>query len=171
MPNSIVTKRKDPARTEADGGTCTSHDRPAALPSADAVRGIGNAMSGVDAISSHPWAHVALATGLLLPLSGAAQLPTGGRASSQSFSVSITVKPQFRILESRAVKGGYEYRVWTNMKSVLLKGQEYRFERIGESTVTVPGDRIEQALVDPTAQPQRRPDPQPAMQTPAGQGS
>jgi hypothetical protein len=97
-------------------------------------------------LAGHPWVHVAFATGLLLPLSGAAQLPAGNRNGSASFSMSITIKPQFRILESRAVSGGHEYRVWTNMKSIQLNGNEYRFERVGEATVMVPGELIEQPM-------------------------
>ena len=92
-----------------------------------------------------------MATGLLLPLHGAAQAPQMGRGASSSFSVSITIRPQFRILESRPVSGGHEYRVWTNMKSVQLNGREYRFERVGESTVVVPGELIELQQPEPSA--------------------
>ena len=95
------------------------------------------------ASASHPWVHVAIATGLLLPLQAATQSIPAHRNASTGFTVSITVRPQFRILESRPVSGGHEYRVWTNMKTVELNGREYRFERIGEATVVVPGALIE----------------------------
>lgn len=94
-------------------------------------------------LASHPWLNVALATGLLLPLGGAAQVPGTGRSASASFGVSVTIRPQFRILESKAINGGHEYRVWTNMRTVQLNGQEYRFERAGEATVVVPGALVE----------------------------
>ena len=121
-------------------------------------------MSGVDFVN-HPWAQVALATGLLLPLQGAAQLSSDSRTAPGSFTVSITVKPEFRVLESRAVNGGYVYRVWTNMKSIHLRGQDYSFARVGEATVMVPGellagDLLERALGQP-AQAQRAANPLP----------
>lgn len=100
---------------------------------------------------SHPWVHVAIATGLLLPLQGASQSFPGSRGASSSFSISITVRPQFRILESKPVGGGHEYRVWTNMKTVQLNGREYRFDRVGEATVVVPGAIIEMPQQDPAA--------------------
>ena len=91
----------------------------------------------------HPWLHVAVAAGLLLPLQSSAESAPRGRAATGNFSIAITIRPQFRILESRPVSGGHEYRVWTNMKSVQLNGQEYRFERVGEATVVVPGALVE----------------------------
>jgi hypothetical protein len=42
------------------------------------------------------------------------------------------------VLQVTPVADGYEYRVWTNMKSVAIGGREYRFDHIGESTVRVP---------------------------------
>ena len=102
---------------------------------------------------SHPWVHVAIATGLLLPLQAATQSMPGNRSASSSFAVSITVRPQFRILESKPVAGGHEYRVWTNMRSVQLNGQEFRFERVGEATVTVPGALVEMPAPGPGAPP------------------
>lgn len=130
--------------------------------------------SADEGASGHPWVHVALATGLLLPLSGAAQLAPGTRAASSSFGVSITIKPQFRVLESRPVNGGNEYRVWTNVRSVQIRGQEYRFDRVGEATIMVPGELMAGELVDQALSQsaqnvsgQRAPD----AQTPTGQGS
>lgn len=95
--------------------------------------------------AGHPWLHVAIAAGLLLPLQGAAESMAGGRTATSSFSVSITIRPQFRILESRPIAGGHEYKVWTNMPSAQLNGREYRFQRVGENTLSVPGALIELA--------------------------
>ncbi|MDM0045082.1 hypothetical protein QTH91_11365 [Variovorax dokdonensis] len=81
---------------------------------------------------------------LLLPLAGAAQAPTPhSRSGSSSFPVTLIVRPTFRILESRAVPGGHEYRVWTNLKNARLNGRDYRFDRVGETTLVVPGGPIE----------------------------
>ena len=37
------------------------------------------------------------------------------------------------------MNGGHEYRVRTNMASVVIKGREYRFDKVGEATFMVPG--------------------------------
>ena len=55
------------------------------------------------------------------------------------FSLTMVVLPTFKVLEVTPAKGGYEYRVWTNMASVLIKGREYRFDKIGETRFTVAG--------------------------------
>lgn len=34
--------------------------------------------------------------------------------------------------------GGFEYRVWTNQRSVVLNGREFRFNQVGESALKVP---------------------------------
>ena len=104
-------------------------------------------MARGSALFSHPCMHTALAASLLLPLTGAAQAPGvhHGTASS-SFSVMLTIRPAFRILETRQVPGGYEYRIWTNLKNAKLNGREYRFERIGETTLVVPGEIIQSPI-------------------------
>jgi len=150
MEPPIVTERKDSADSPPEKGISDSGVRPTVLATRDGLRDGGEPMSGSVSVS-HSWVQVALATGLLLPLHGAAQAPQMGRGASSSFSVSITIRPQFRILESRPVSGGHEYRVWTNMKSVQLNGREYRFERVGESTVVVPGELIELRQPEPSA--------------------
>ena len=105
-------------------------------------------MSRSSALFGHPYLHAALATSLLLPLQGAAQAQAAGaKSASSGFGVMLTVRPSFRILESSPVPGGYQYRVWTNMKTVQLNGRDYRFERVGEATLMVPG-----ALIEPPAQ-------------------
>lgn len=93
------------------------------------------------ALFRDPRLPVALAAGLLLPLAGAAQSTVGlknVKAASTELSVSLTVRPAFRILDVMPVPGGHEYRVWTNMKSMHLNGREYRFQRVGENTFVVP---------------------------------
>jgi len=79
---------------------------------------------------------------LLLPLplqlSSAEPVRDAQRATGR-FNISITVLPTFEVREIRPVKGGHEYRVWTNMASVTIKGREYRFDKVGEATFVVPG--------------------------------
>jgi hypothetical protein len=145
MAHQIVNNCKESADSIPGEGISDSVIRPTVLAAAGELQGNGVPMSGAASVS-HPWVHVALATGLLLPLSGAAQLPSGGQKTSSSFSVSVTVQPQFRILESTPVSGGHEYLVWTNMRSIQLNGNEYRFDRVGEATVVVPGELIEHPM-------------------------
>ena len=152
MEPLIVTKRKDSAYSAPEKGISDSGVRPTVLATRDGLRDGGEPMSGSVSVS-HSWVHVALAAGLLLPLHGAAQSPQMGRSASSGFSVSITIRPQFRILDSRPVSGGYEYRVWTNMRTVQLNGREYRFDRVGESTLVVPGALIEVQQPEPQAVP------------------
>lgn len=91
-----------------------------------------------------PCVQAVLLAGLLLPPpSCVAQSAPGGRSASSGFSITITVRPAFRILQMTPVPGGHEYRVWTNMKTAQLNGREYRFERVGEATLVVPGPPIE----------------------------
>lgn len=106
------------------------------------------------ALVGHHCVHAALAASLLLPLASDAQGQVGQKSVSSGFSITLTVRPTFRILETTPVAGGHQYRVWTNLKKVQLNGQEYRFERVGESTVMVPGPPIEPPVEEP---PQTRP--------------
>ncbi|WP_235505809.1 hypothetical protein [Variovorax sp. Root411] len=82
---------------------------------------------------------------LLLALSlqpgvGSAEPMRGMNGASGRFSLTMVVLPTFKVLEVTPAKGGYEYRVWTNMTSVLIKGREYRFDKIGETRFTVAGN-------------------------------
>jgi hypothetical protein len=78
---------------------------------------------------------------LPLPLRLSSAEPTHGMNSSTArFGVTMVVLPTFKVLEVTPVKGGHEYRVWTNMKSVVIKGREYRFDKIGETKLTVTGN-------------------------------
>lgn len=77
---------------------------------------------------------------LPLPLRLSSAEPTHGMGSATArFTVSMVVLPTFKVLEVTPVRGGHEYRVWTNMKSVVIKGREYRFDKIGETTLMVAG--------------------------------
>lgn len=75
---------------------------------------------------------------LLAPAPGRAESGYGSGSASARLRITVVVPPVFRVLEVTPVAGGYDYRVWTNMKSAVIGGREYRFERIGESTVRVP---------------------------------
>jgi hypothetical protein len=44
----------------------------------------------------------------------------------------------FRVLQVTPVKGGGEYRIWSNTKSIIMEGREYRFSQVGQTTLTVP---------------------------------
>lgn len=78
--------------------------------------------------------------GCLLLLPGVARAVEGAASTSASARVTlrIVVAPVFRILQVRAVPGGYEVRVWTNLRSAHLAGREYRFAHVGETLVIVP---------------------------------
>ncbi|SET87784.1 hypothetical protein [Variovorax sp. OV084] len=77
---------------------------------------------------------------LPLPLQLSSAEPTRGTNSATGwFNLTMVVLPTFKVLEVTPVKGGHEYRVWTNMASVLIKGREYRFDKVGEVTFMVAG--------------------------------
>jgi len=77
---------------------------------------------------------------LPLPLQLSSAEPTHGAGSATGrFTLSINVLPTFKVLEVTPVKGGHAYRVWTNMASVVIKGREYRFDKVGEASFMVPG--------------------------------
>ncbi|MDQ0083564.1 hypothetical protein J2W35_003928 [Variovorax boronicumulans] len=79
---------------------------------------------------------------LLLPLPlrlSSAEPQRDIHSATARFSLTMVVLPTFKVLEITPVKGGHEYRVWTNMASVLIKGREYRFDKIGEVTFMVAG--------------------------------
>lgn len=79
---------------------------------------------------------------LLLPLPlqlSSAEPMRATNSATGRFNLTINVLPTFKLLDVTPVKGGHEYRVWTNMASVTIKGREYRFDKVGESTFMVPG--------------------------------
>lgn len=77
---------------------------------------------------------------MLAPMACAAETTIAApRANSASAHLSfrIVIPPVFRVLQITPVKEGYQYRVWANMPSILLNGIEYRFKRVGETTITI----------------------------------
>ena len=75
---------------------------------------------------------------LLAPLLCAGESKLGSTSATAHLSFRVVIPPVFRVLQVTPVKDGYEYRVWTNTPSILLNGREYRFTRVGETTLTVP---------------------------------
>ncbi|RZL93069.1 MAG: hypothetical protein EOP82_08445 [Variovorax sp.] len=75
---------------------------------------------------------------LLLPLVCAAESTVGTTSASARVTLRVVVPPVFRILQVTPVLGGYQYRIWTNTRSVMLNGREYRFDKVGDATLTVP---------------------------------
>lgn len=80
----------------------------------------------------------AVAVLLLAPILCSAESSAGSGSASARVRIAVTVPPVFRVLQVTRTPQGYDYRVWTNMKSVVIGGREYRFDRVGESTVRVP---------------------------------
>lgn len=89
---------------------------------------------------------------LLLPLRlGSAEPMHGVSSATARFNVTMIVLPTFKVLQVTPVNGGHEYRVWTNMKSVLIRGREYRFDKVGETAFTVAGTTADGLdTLDPT---------------------
>jgi len=75
---------------------------------------------------------------LLLPLACMAETRVGANSVAARLNFTVVVPPVFRVLQVTPVAGGYEYRVWTNQRSVVLDGREFRFSQVGESTLRVP---------------------------------
>jgi formylmethanofuran:tetrahydromethanopterin formyltransferase len=81
----------------------------------------------------------ALAASLLLaPMLCVAESGFGSNAATARVRITVVVLPVFRVLQVTPAAKGYDYRVWTNLKSIVLDGREYRFERVGENTLRVP---------------------------------
>ncbi|MGJ7615090.1 MULTISPECIES: hypothetical protein [unclassified Variovorax] len=78
----------------------------------------------------------------LVPLPCAAESGNGSESASASASarlrITVVVPPVFRVLQVTPTAEGYDYRVWTNMKSIVIGARAYRFERIGENTLKLP---------------------------------
>lgn len=87
--------------------------------------------------------HVVAAALLLVPLPCLAESGNGNGSGSESASASarlritVVVPPVFRVLQVTPTAEGYDYRVWTNMKSIVIGGFAYRIDRVGESTLSV----------------------------------
>lgn len=67
----------------------------------------------------------------------AAESVAGSSRATAHISFNVHVPPVFKVLQATPVAGGYEYRVWANMKSIAINGKEYRFTRVGETTLFV----------------------------------
>ncbi len=80
----------------------------------------------------------ALSALLLLPLTCATETTLGVNSATGRLTFTVIVPPVFRVLRVTPVTGGYEYRIWTNRKSVVLNGREFRFSRVGETTLKLP---------------------------------
>ena len=80
----------------------------------------------------------ALSALMLVPLVCTAETRLGTSSATARLSFTVVVPPVFRVLQATPVAGGYEYRVWTNQRAVVLNGREYRFDQVGESTLRVP---------------------------------
>jgi hypothetical protein len=79
-----------------------------------------------------------LLTLLLAPSFCIAESTLGSTSASSHLSFRVVIPPVFRVLQITPVKEGYQYRVWTNVPSILLNGIEYRFSRVGETLLTIP---------------------------------
>lgn len=82
-------------------------------------------------------------TTLLLALTFpcASESSNGARSATAQIGFTVNVPPVFKVLQATPVAGGHEYRVWANMRSIVLNGKEYRFARVGETTLFVPSSK------------------------------
>ncbi|RTQ32123.1 hypothetical protein EJP69_22885 [Variovorax gossypii] len=80
----------------------------------------------------------ALAALLLTPMLSVAENGFGTNSATARLRFTVIVPPVFRVLQVTPTADGYDYLIWTNMKSVMIGGREYRFTRLGENTVRVP---------------------------------
>ncbi len=86
----------------------------------------------------------AVAVLLLAPILCGAESTAGSGSASARVRIAVTVPPVFRVLQVTPTPEGYDYRVWTNMKTVVIGGQEYRFDSVGETTLKlrIPPDAL-----------------------------
>lgn len=78
-----------------------------------------------------------LAPLVLVPLPCLAESGSGSESASARLRITVVVPPVFRVLQITPTAEGYDYRVWTNMKSIVIGGRAYRIDRVGESTLSV----------------------------------
>jgi hypothetical protein len=79
----------------------------------------------------------ALVVLLFTPMLCVAENGFGSNAATARLRITVIVPPVFRVLQVTPTAEGYDYRIWTNMKSIMLGGREYRFTRLGENTLTL----------------------------------
>lgn len=75
---------------------------------------------------------------MLAPMLCAAESSLGAGSATARVRLVVVVPPVFQVLRSTQTAEGHDYLVWTNMKSIMIGGREYRFARPGENTVHVP---------------------------------
>ncbi|MBT2305324.1 hypothetical protein J7E70_33520 [Variovorax paradoxus] len=82
-------------------------------------------------------------TVLLLPLALPCTAASDGASNRATAHISfkVHVPPVSRILQTTLIAGGYEHRVWANTKPIVINGKEYRFTRVGETTLFVPSSK------------------------------
>jgi len=78
---------------------------------------------------------------LSLALPCAAESGAGSSRATAHISLKVQVPPVFKVLHTTPIAGGHEYRVWVNMKTIAINGKEYRFTRVGETTLFVPSSK------------------------------
>lgn len=67
------------------------------------------------------------------------------RGASAHLRFRIVVPPVFRVLQVTPVGAEDEYRVWTNMRSIVLNGTPLQFQHVGETVLRLP--RAQGALI------------------------
>lgn len=75
---------------------------------------------------------------LFVPLACVAESLQDGSSATSRLSFTVVVPPVFRVLQISPLRDGHEYRVWTNIRSIVINGHEYRFRHVGETTLKVP---------------------------------
>lgn len=79
----------------------------------------------------------ALAALMLAPMLCVAENGFGTTTATARLRITVIVPPVFRVLKVTPTADGYDYLVWTNMKSVMFGGREYRFAHLGENTLSL----------------------------------
>lgn len=84
----------------------------------------------------------ALLVGLaLLPLVCAAGQGWGSKSATAQLRFTIVVPSVFKIVQATRGDGGMEYRVWTNMRSIVFQNRAYHFGSVGETLLHVPASK------------------------------
>lgn len=73
----------------------------------------------------------------LAPMLCAAESTYGARTATSRLRLSVVVPPVFRVLQVTPTRDGYDYRIWTNMRTVVIDGHEHRFDQVGETTLSL----------------------------------
>lgn len=62
----------------------------------------------------------------------------GAHSATSRLAFRVVVPPVLRVLQVRPLADGHEYRIWTNTRSIVINGREYRFNQPGETTLKLP---------------------------------